>query len=132
MSANRWDWHTHERGGRKPRPEGRVAARLCAADTRRVAMLKRYKEAAVSAAGAVVADLGTQMGAPVARIYGEPMLELPLDLYIPPEALEIFLETFEGPLDLLLYLIRKHNLDVLDIPMARLTAQYLEYVEILR
>src|SRR6185369_9149430 len=70
--------------------------------------------------------------APVATYRGEPVLELPQDLYIPPDALEIFLDMFEGPLDLLLYLIRKHNLDVLDIPMARLTAQYLEYVEIMR
>src|SRR6478736_1993125 len=86
----------------------------------------------MSAAGAAVADLGTQMGAPVARIYGEPLLELPLDLYIPPEALEIFLETFEGPLDLLLYLIRRDNINVLDIPMAELTRQYLGYVEMMR
>ena len=70
--------------------------------------------------------------APIATYRGEPMTELPQDLYIPPDALEIFLDMFEGPLDLLLYLIRKHNLDVLDIPMARLTAQYLEYVEIMR
>ena len=69
---------------------------------------------------------------PIAKFRGEPVLELPLDLYIPPDALEVFLETFEGPLDLLLYLIRKHNLDVLDIPMARLTEQYLEYVELMR
>lgn len=68
----------------------------------------------------------------VARLYGEPMLELPRDLYIPPQALEVFLEAFEGPLDLLLYLIRKANLNVLDIPMAPLTAQYLEYVEAMR
>lgn len=67
-----------------------------------------------------------------ARVKGEPLLELPTDLYIPPEALEIFLETFEGPLDLLLYLIRKQNLDVLDIPMAELTRQYLHYVELMR
>ena len=67
-----------------------------------------------------------------AKIYGQPMLELPQDLYIPPEALEVFLETFEGPLDLLLYLIRKQNIDVLDIPMADLTRQYLAYVEIMR
>jgi len=72
------------------------------------------------------------MGAPVARIYGEPLLELPHDLYIPPEALEIFLDTFEGPLDLLLYLIRKQNINVLDIPMAELTRQYLGYVEMMR
>ncbi len=68
----------------------------------------------------------------LARIYGEPLLELPKDLYIPPDALQVFLEAFEGPLDLLLYLIRKANLDVLDIPMAPLTAQYLEYVEAMR
>jgi segregation and condensation protein A len=69
---------------------------------------------------------------PVARIYGEPLAELPVDLYIPPEALEVFLETFEGPLDLLLYLIRKQNINVLDIPMAELTRQYLGYVEMMR
>jgi len=65
----------------------------------------------------------------VVRIHGEPMLEMPHDLYIPPDALEVVLETFQGPLDLLLYLIRKHNLDVLDIPMARLTQQYMDYIE---
>jgi segregation and condensation protein A len=68
----------------------------------------------------------------LARIWGEPMVELPHDLYIPPDALEIVLEAFEGPLDLLLYLIRRENLDVLDIPMAPLTRQYLEYVDIMR
>jgi segregation and condensation protein A len=70
--------------------------------------------------------------APVAKLYGEPYIELPHDLYIPPDALEIILEAFEGPLDLLLYLIRKENLDILDIPMAPLTRQYLEYVDIMR
>ena len=69
---------------------------------------------------------------PVARVYGEPVTELPQDLYIPPEALEVFLETFEGPLDLLLYLIRRQNVNVLDIPMAELTRQYLGYVEMMR
>ncbi len=69
---------------------------------------------------------------PVAKIYGQPLLEVPADLYIPPDALEVFLEQFEGPLDLLLYLIRRENIDVLDIPMAKLTAQYLEYVEMMR
>lgn len=64
-----------------------------------------------------------------ARINGEPLTELPQDLYIPPDALEVYLETFEGPLDLLLYLIRKHNLDILDIPMAQLTIQYMQFVE---
>jgi len=79
-----------------------------------------------------VLDLAGQGGAPVARIYGEPLLELPHDLYIPPEALEVFLDTFEGPLDLLLYLIRRQNINVLEIPMAELTRQYLGYVEMMR
>src|SRR6266508_750675 len=79
-----------------------------------------------------VADLARQGGAPVARVYGKPLLELPEDLYIPPEALEVFLEAFEGPLDLLRYLIRKQNINVLDIPMAELTRQYLGYVEMMR
>ncbi len=69
---------------------------------------------------------------PLARIRGEPMNEMPADLYIPPEALSVFLEAFEGPLDLLLYLIRKHSLDILDIPMADLTRQYMAYVEAMR
>src|SRR5215468_9622795 len=69
---------------------------------------------------------------PLARVYGEAFNELPQDLYIPPEALEVFLEQFEGPLDLLLYLIRKQNINVLDIPMAELTRQYLGYVEMMR
>src|SRR6187431_2692879 len=69
---------------------------------------------------------------PLAKVRGEPYTELPPDLYIPPEALSVFLETFEGPLDLLLYLIRRHSLDVLDIPMAELTRQYMEYVEMMR
>lgn len=68
----------------------------------------------------------------LARIHGAPMLQLPADLYIPPDALEVFLETFEGPLDLLLYLIRRSYLDILDIPMAPLTGQYLVYVEAMR
>jgi len=69
---------------------------------------------------------------PIAKVRGAPLHELPPDLYIPPEALEVFLETFEGPLDLLLYLIRKADVDILDIPMARLTEQYLAYVEAMR
>jgi segregation and condensation protein A len=67
--------------------------------------------------------------ASVIKVRGAPLTELPHDLYIPPDALEVFLETFEGPLDLLLYLIRRQNLDVLDIPMAALTKQYMVYVE---
>ena len=69
---------------------------------------------------------------PVARLYGEPMLEYPKDLYIPPDALEVFLERFEGPLDLLLWLIRSQKFDVMDIPMALLTEQYMAYVELIR
>jgi segregation and condensation protein A len=69
---------------------------------------------------------------PIARLRGEPITEMPADLYIPPEALSVFLEAFEGPLDLLLYLIRRHSLDILDIPMAELTRQYMEYVEMMR
>ncbi len=68
----------------------------------------------------------------VARLYGEPLFAMPLDLYIPPDALEVFLEAFEGPLDLLLYLIRKQNFNILDIPMAAVTRQYLVYVDEIR
>lgn len=69
---------------------------------------------------------------PVARIYGQPMQQLPLDLYIRPDALAVMLDAFEGPLDLLLYMIRRANIDILDIPMAPLTRQYLDYVEAMR
>lgn len=69
---------------------------------------------------------------PVARIYGQAMEQMPLDLYIPPDALAIMLDAFEGPLDLLLYMIRRANIDILDIPMAPLTRQYLDYVEAMR
>ncbi len=67
----------------------------------------------------------------IARVNGEPITELPVDLYIPPDALEVFLETFEGPLDLLLYLIRRQNLDILDIPIATITRQYIEYIDLM-
>ena len=68
----------------------------------------------------------------VARLYGEPLFALPTDLYIPPDALEVFLEAFEGPLDLLLYLIRRQNFNILDIPLAEVTRQYLRYVDEIR
>ena len=71
-------------------------------------------------------------GVGIARLYGEPLFKLPSDLYIPPDALEVFLEAFEGPLDLLLYLIRKQNFNILDIPMAQVTRQYLDYVDQIR
>jgi segregation and condensation protein A len=68
---------------------------------------------------------------PFAVVEGEPVTELPRDLYIPPDALQVFLEAFEGPLDLLLYLIRKQNLDILDIPIAEITRQYMKYIEVM-
>ena len=69
---------------------------------------------------------------PLAFVNGEPYTALPQDLYIPPDALEVFLEAFEGPLDLLLYLIRRQNLDILDIPIAEITRQYMEYIELMK
>ena len=69
---------------------------------------------------------------PFAIVDGEPVTEMPRDLYIPPQALEVFLEAFEGPLDLLLYLIRRQNLDILDIPIAEITRQYMEYIELMQ
>ncbi|MEE4637750.1 MAG: ScpA family protein [Wenzhouxiangella sp.] len=72
-----------------------------------------------------------QQEMPFAVVQGQPLLKLPDDLYIPPDALEVFLEAFEGPLDLLLYLIRRQNLDILDIPMAELTRQYTGYIEMM-
>jgi segregation and condensation protein A len=75
---------------------------------------------------------GAQQELPFALVYGQAVTELPLDLYIPPDALEVFLEAFEGPLDLLLYLIRKQNIDVLDIPVAEITRQYMGYVELMQ
>ncbi|HSQ73114.1 MAG TPA: ScpA family protein [Rubrivivax sp.] len=80
--------------------------------------------------GATLPDVVDQVA--VARLYGEPLFRLPHDLYIPPDALEIFLEAFEGPLDLLLYLIRRQNFNILDIPLASVTRQYLEYIEQIR
>ncbi len=75
---------------------------------------------------------GRQQEMPFAVVQGEPQYSLPKDLYIPPDALEVFLDAFEGPLDLLLYLIRRQNLDILDIPIASITRQYMEYVELMR
>src|SRR5581483_10387448 len=73
-----------------------------------------------------------QVEMPFAVVNGEPVTHLPRDLYIPPQALEVFLEAFEGPLDLLLYLIRRQNLDVLDIPLAEITRQYMRYIELMQ
>ncbi|HZX29065.1 MAG TPA: ScpA family protein [Telluria sp.] len=92
-----------------------------------VAELEALQDASAPA-GEAQADAGPAC----ARLYGEPLARLPNDLYIPPDALEIFLEAFEGPLDLLLYLIRKQNFNILDIPMAEVTLQYLKYVDQIR
>ena len=78
------------------------------------------------------APLHTQTEMPFAVVEGQPVVELPRDLYIPPQALEVFLEAFEGPLDLLLYLIRRQNLDILDIPIAEITRQYTRYIELMQ
>ena len=73
-----------------------------------------------------------QQEIPLAVVRGEPVLEIPQDLYIPPDALEVILDAFEGPLDLLLYLIRRQNIDILDIPIAEITRQYVDYIEMMR
>ena len=75
---------------------------------------------------------GAQQELPLVLVYGQALTEMPVDLYIPPDALEVFLEAFEGPLDLLLYLIRKQNIDILDIPVAEITRQYMGYVELMK
>src|SRR6184192_4973500 len=73
-----------------------------------------------------------QVEMPFAVVNGEPISQLPRYLYIPPQALEVFLEAFEGPLDLLLYLIRRQNLNILDIPLAEITRQYMQYIELMQ
>ena len=85
----------------------------------------------MSGEGGATEEHPSQEDLPFALVKGEPLLVLPKDLYIPPDALEVFLETFEGPLDLLLYLIRRQNLDILDIPIAAITEQYMEYIAML-
>src|SRR5574343_1335921 len=85
---------------------------------------------AAEASGTVMPEVVDHVA--VARLYGEPLFSRPNDLYIPPDALQVFLEAFEGPLDLLLYLIRKQNFNILDIPMAAVTRQYLSYVDEIR
>src|SRR6516165_6913364 len=80
----------------------------------------------------IFAPVPQQQEMPLAIVRGEPLLQMPQDLYIPPDALEVILEAFEGPLDLLLYLIRRQNLDILDIPIAEITRQYIDYIELMR
>lgn len=84
-----------------------------------------------SALPSAVALGSGQQEMPFAMVYGKAVTQIPQDLYIPPEALEVFLEAFEGPLDLLLYLIRKQNIDILDIPVADITKQYMGYIELM-
>ncbi len=79
-----------------------------------------------------VAEIAEQGEMPFAVVEGEPLTQMPRDLYIPPDALQVFLEAFEGPLDLLLYLIRRQNLDILDIPLAEITKQYMQYIELMQ
>jgi len=97
------------------------------------------QEAEVSAQEAALGDFKLQENQPAAQeemhfalVDGEPVSDVPKDLYIPPDALEVFLEAFEGPLDLLLYLIKRQNLDILNIPIAHITEQYMEYVELMK
>jgi len=92
--------------------------------------LKLVRKAAAEPPAAVVAPAQGEM--PFAVVEGQAITELPRDLYIPPQALEVFLEAFEGPLDMLLYLIRRQNLDILDIPIAEITKQYMRYIELMQ
>jgi segregation and condensation protein A len=86
----------------------------------------------VAATPLVAAPKPAQAEMPFAVVEGQPITEMPRDLYIPPQALEVFLEAFEGPLDMLLYLIRRQNLDILDIPIAEITRQYMRYIELMQ
>jgi segregation and condensation protein A len=88
--------------------------------------------APVGATATATATAPAQGEMPFAVVEGQPIIEMPRDLYIPPQALEVFLEAFEGPLDMLLYLIRRQNLDILDIPIAEITRQYMRYIELMQ
>jgi len=87
---------------------------------------------AASEGKGIFQNVPQQQEMPLAIVKGQPFLQMPQDLYIPPDALEVILEAFEGPLDLLLYLIRRQNLDILDIPVAEITRQYIAYIELMR
>jgi segregation and condensation protein A len=89
-------------------------------------------ESPVAAPADAFASIPQQQEMPLAIVRGQPLLQMPQDLYIPPDALEVILEAFEGPLDLLLYLIRRQNLDILDIPVAEITRQYMTYIDLMR
>jgi segregation and condensation protein A len=94
--------------------------------------LKLVATAPPSVPEAPVVEVHEQGEMPFAVVEGEPLTQMPRDLYIPPDALQVFLEAFEGPLDLLLYLIRRQNLDILDIPLAEITRQYMQYIEVMQ
>jgi len=105
-----------------------VADELNNSDAERAA----ERQALAEAVAEVIAPVTPQQAEmPFAMVDGEPYTEVPRDLYIPPDALQVFLEAFEGPLDLLLYLIRKQNLDILDIPIAEITRQYMGYIDVM-
>ena len=89
----------------------------------------QHAEAAGRALRAPLHPAPHQQEMPLAMVLGQPVLQIPQDLYIPPDALEVILDAFEGPLDLLLYLIRRQNLDILDIPVAEITRQYVDYIQ---
>src|SRR5499427_1675984 len=97
-------------------------------DLRVVVDNDRDADKAANATAAKHIESPEQVEMPFALVNGEPITQLPKDLYIPPQALEVFLDAFEGPLDLLLYMIRRQNLDILDIPIADITRQYMEYI----
>jgi segregation and condensation protein A len=94
--------------------------------------LVQKSEPAAAPPAAAAVSLPAQAEMPFAVVEGQPITEMPRDLYIPPQALEVFLEAFEGPLDMLLYLIRRQNLDILDIPIAEITRQYMRYIELMQ
>ncbi|MGB3596971.1 MAG: ScpA family protein, partial [Pseudomonas neustonica] len=102
------------------------------ADQPQDAAVSSSADSAIRPAKPLALGGGGQQELPFALVYGQAYTEMPQDLYIPPEALEVFLEAFEGPLDLLLYLIRKQNIDILDIPVAEITRQYMGYVELMQ
>ncbi|MCK7595208.1 segregation and condensation protein A [Pseudomarimonas salicorniae] len=93
---------------------------------------ERSDEGGAEASSAARTPAPQQQEMPLALVRGEPVLQIPQDLYIPPDALAVILDAFEGPLDLLLYLIRRQNLDILDIPVAEITRQYIEYIQVMQ
>src|SRR6056297_1237727 len=93
--------------------------------------MSRFRPATLPAMNETVESARKQPEIPLATVRGEPLLALPDDLYIPPDALEVFLDAFEGPLDLLLYLIRRQNMDILDVDVSAITDQYIDYIALM-